>query len=400
MRRGPWHQFGDRSQKLALEQLEQGIGVGVILSPRDLQVQNAVNYAQQYRALDAHVLIDQQFYKPDFRNANLNSYPISQYRTTVSQLHQIADSDLQGLANHLLENHVAISADGVIAPAVVYEAGSTQIIELNARLFNAAKTVGNTLNIPTYATVVLGRSVTQNPQALASVLSSVTALDSDGWYYAFEFGSERIPSSHDEIFRFCSAGLTLACTGRPVLHAYAGPTALLSLGFGATGVGIGHSQTLWKFDSDHWAPSTGQGGGGDAPARFFSRALWGTIICPDEVVQLPTIIRDQILTHSPFSTQVEANPAFNWPRWDANKHLVHIIASSVAEMAATINARINLNVARDLLTQAVALHTAISTTGLTVRDGSYVYQPGWITACNNLLINRANDFDYLELLTG
>ena len=51
MRRGPWHQFGDRSQKLALEQLEQGTGVGVILSPRDLQTHNANNYAQQYHAL-------------------------------------------------------------------------------------------------------------------------------------------------------------------------------------------------------------------------------------------------------------------------------------------------------------------------------------------------------------
>lgn len=398
MRRGPWHQFGDRSQKLALEQLQQGVGVGVVLSPRDLQVQNATTYAQQYHALGAHVLIDQQFYNPDFTNTNLNSYPINQYRTSVSQLHQITDVDLQSLANHLLANHTEISADGVIAPAVVYEAGSDQIVELNAKLFNAAKTVGDVLNLPTYATVVLGRSVALNPQALTSVLSSVTALDSAGWYYAFEFGNERIPSSHDEIFRFCSAGLTLACTGKPVFHAYAGPTSLLSLGFGATAVGIGHSQTLWKFNSNHWVPSTGQGGGGDAAARFFSRSLWGTIICPDETALLPLALSTQILTASPFSSQVQANPGFQLPRWEANKHLVSVISTTIADMATTSNARLNLNFARQTLEGAVALHAAISTSGLMVKNNANSYQSGWVTACNSLLQTRVDDFDYLELL--
>ena len=36
MNRGAWHQCGDRSQRLVIEQLEAGRGVGVILSPRDL----------------------------------------------------------------------------------------------------------------------------------------------------------------------------------------------------------------------------------------------------------------------------------------------------------------------------------------------------------------------------
>ena len=47
MKRGAWHQCGDRSQKLVVEQLTAGHGVGVILSPRDLS-DMAVKYAAQY----------------------------------------------------------------------------------------------------------------------------------------------------------------------------------------------------------------------------------------------------------------------------------------------------------------------------------------------------------------
>lgn len=62
MKRGVWHQFGDRSQKLALEQLEQGVGVGVVISPRDLAQNKAIEYAPQYRAAGGDVLYDPQFY--------------------------------------------------------------------------------------------------------------------------------------------------------------------------------------------------------------------------------------------------------------------------------------------------------------------------------------------------
>ena len=56
MRRGAWHQCGDRSQKLVEEQLQQNAGVGVIISPRDLSRKNAITYAARYQALGAELL--------------------------------------------------------------------------------------------------------------------------------------------------------------------------------------------------------------------------------------------------------------------------------------------------------------------------------------------------------
>ncbi len=159
MQRGVWHQCGDRSQKLVEEQLRQGAGAGVVLSPRDLSRDNAIAYSESYRKVGAEVLIDHQFYVPDFTNSRFGSYPISNFRQSVSALNKISDQDLISFQNELRADHAALKASAVIAPAVVYEAGRTDILQLNSRLFGAAKEVAAELQIPIYATVVLGKSV-------------------------------------------------------------------------------------------------------------------------------------------------------------------------------------------------------------------------------------------------
>jgi len=398
MKCGAWHQCGDKSQKLVVEQLNGGYGVGVILSPRDLTEAKAAEYSTQYRGLGADVLIDPQFYVPDFTNDNLESYTISQFRQSVSLLNQISDADLAQLAGELQALNASLQSAAVIAPAVLYEAGRNDIVQLNARLFDAAKSVGNALGVPTLASVGLARSVTSSPQTITWALNAATALNADGWYYAFEFEEERIPSGKDAVYRCLDAGLTLAATAKPVLHAYAGPMGLLSLGFGASGVGIGHSQNLWKFTRERWEGANGQGGGGNAPARFFSGALWGTTIYPDETGQLSAGVRSQVLAPpTPFSGPVLATPPLPWKRWDAGKHLVCVLAQTYGSLAGTTNARVNANTAVTRLTGALTLHAAIKGLGMTLGDNTDAYQANWRLAMTDLLTNRATDFDFMEL---
>jgi hypothetical protein len=396
MRRGAWHQCGDRSQKLVEEQLQQGAGVGVIISPRDLSRKNAIAYADRYRALGAELLLDHQYYVPDFTNGRLDSYPISRFRKGVSSLNKISDQDLTDFRNALRVDHEELKADALIAPAVVYQAGRADIVQLNARLFAAAKRVADELKIPIYATVVLGRSVTASDQTLQTMLSQATALSCDGWYFGFEFEDERIPSARETVRRCCVAGLTLACTGKPVLHAYAGPMGLLSFGFGATGAAIGHSQNLWKFTPDRWMPAASQGGGGDAPARFFSNALWGTIIYPDETSQLPAAIRNQVLTTSPFSGPI--TPNLPWPRWDSGKHLLYVLAQQFSTMAAEKDPRKNAKAAIALLDRARSLHAAIQQSNVFLGDNTDAYQANWKAALEDLLRDNQGDFDFFDLM--
>lgn len=398
MRRGAWHQCGDRSQKLVEEQLQNGVGVGVILSPRDLAKHGAIGYAKTYHDLGAHVLIDQQFHKPTFNNRLLKTYPISEFRAEVSALNKLSDTKLVQFANELRTLHAELNADGVIAPAVMYEAGRADIQQLNARLFEVAKQVGTDLHIPTYATIVLARSVTASDQTVAPILAAATALKADGWYFAFEFDEERIPSSGESVLRCCEAGLTLACTGKPVLHAYAGPVGLLSYGFGATGVAVGHSQNLWKFTRDRWQEATPGGGNGAAPPRFFSSALWGTIIYPDEFTQLSASLKAAVLTPSPFSDPVGSNPPLKWSRWSANKHLVFMVMQQYQEMAKTTDPRANAKHAGAILDHATKIHGAIANEHISLADETNVYQANWRDAILKLLAKRESDFDYLELL--
>lgn len=113
MRRGAWHQCGDRSQRLVGEQLQQGAGVGVIISPRDLSRTNAIAYAGRYQALGAEVLLDNQYYIPEFTNGHFDSYPISRFRQGVSSLNKISDQDLTDFRNELRVDHEELKADAV-----------------------------------------------------------------------------------------------------------------------------------------------------------------------------------------------------------------------------------------------------------------------------------------------
>ena len=207
MKRGAWHQCGDRSQRLVVEQLTTGHGVGVILSPRDLTRDMAVKYAAQYIDLGAAVLIDPQFYVPDFSNDYLDTYGLTTFRTSLSSLRQITDAELSDLAGELETLGSALRVSGMIAPAAMYEAGRTDIVELNARLFGAAKRAGDVLGVPTFASVTLAQSVTNSDSTVAAAVDAATAINADGWYYAFEFREERIPSARDAVQRCCDAGL-------------------------------------------------------------------------------------------------------------------------------------------------------------------------------------------------
>lgn len=86
MRIGAWHQFGWNSQKMIVEELENGAGSGVILSPRDLKQPQTEDYAQQYIDLGAEVLYDPQWHVPNFTNDQLVTYPRILFGTLLGHL--------------------------------------------------------------------------------------------------------------------------------------------------------------------------------------------------------------------------------------------------------------------------------------------------------------------------
>jgi hypothetical protein len=356
MREGAWHQLGWVQQKLVLDQLDHGAGTGVVISPRDLKLDLAADYAGQYRERGASVLFDPQWHRPEFSNPLLASYPTSDLRASLPSLNDMSNADLQRLKDGLILENQRLKTDAVIAPAVLYAAGQPTIVQINSKLHNAALDAAAALNVPCYATAFLDASVTNSMDVVESVLSSISSLTCDGWYFAFEFPvDERIPSIRPAVYRCLRASLLLALTGKPVMHAYAGPMGILSIASGCRAAACGADQTQWKLCVKRFEPSTETGGDARAPARYFSRNLWGTIIVPDELEALKEL-EASILHATPFaSVPLE----IGWNRAKAKKHNLYTICKGIQDVAATANATEACQVANSILNMAIQLHAEI-----------------------------------------
>lgn len=397
MKRGVWHQCGHNGQLIAAELLEANIGVGAIVSPKDVALPRAVNHSERYRDAGASVLLDPQFYEPQFADGKLGTYPTTDFRKSVRTLTKLQTQVRAGLSKAIEEENRTLRTAAVVAPALPYEADRQDIVELNARLFDAAKSAGDAIGVPTYATVVLGRSAT-NAKVAQSILSGPTDLQADGWYYGFEFEEERLPTDAAAVFRYAASALVLACTKKPVLHAWAGPLANISFGAGARGAAIGIWQNLWGFDRTRWQP-TGERGGGAATPRFFSVPLWGTIVHPDETGQLSAAWRQRVMQLSPYS-QMAARLGTHWSGRDAQKHMVHVITEAVAPLAKLKNARRAMNSTVAMLRTAAAMHRTLQREGIQLRDNTGAYQAPWSEAGGRMLNDLREEYDYLEEIGG
>lgn len=401
IRRGPWHQCGHQSQILVDEQLQNQVGVGVIMSPRDLAYHNAKAYSEDYRGHGADVLFDAQFYVPEFKKEWKENYPTDEVRASVATLHQ-STGNIDKVARAIEKANRDLGSVAVLAPAVVYESGRPEIHDVNALLFAAAAKAGDAIGVPTLATVVVGTSAKGSESQFSSILAHATSMRAAGAYFACEFGEDRIPSDPEVIERFGRACLTLASSGWAVIHACAGPMALLSLGFGAVGAAIGPDQNLWQFDRGRWEPKE-PGGGGKAPPRFFSGSLWGTMVSPDELDQLDPAMLAKVMIHTPFS-QALANatkPSLaTWGKGDSKRHMVHVVASKVATLASHPTARACAQAAVAHLARAEALHAEIARLRLPIplkTESKNTYQTAWRKVLERLLVEQADDYSYLEL---
>ena len=396
MRRGAWHQLGWNDQKRVVELLQHQAGVGVIVSPRDLSYPKAQEYVPLYKAEGASVLLDPQWHVPGFSNTQLDDYPTGEVRASVTDLVDISDTALNDLQGKLVAENAALSTDAIIAPAIVYAAGRQDIVQLNARLHETARQAAAELGVPCYGTAFLGASVTNSQQLVEATLSSITALNCDGWYFGFEFAAERIPSSTDAVYRCLHAALLLALTGKPVMHAYAGPMGILSFAAGCNAAASGASQKQWRFCPERWEPSSSTGGNNSAPARYFSRTLWGTIVFPDETALLPAALLQQILVVSPFAPIPLPT---TWTKTEATKHLAYTICRGIQEVAAN-NGFIQCRHAADtILSTAVGLHSQIAVQqAIRLKDDAACYQANWRAALNILAQNHGDDFEFLEML--
>ena len=399
MRKGSWHQFGDRSQVLAQEQLEHGCGVGAIFSPRDLNVSAAKKYVTSYKLHLADILVDQQFFLPDSHIGKVKNWPLADYRLRISALTKLSNDDMDNITRELEAVNLDFSADAILAPAVLYIHGRDDVAEINLKLFECAKRAGDMLGIPTIGTIFLDQSVTTSLPAIMQTLSIATSVPADGWYFGFEFESARVPYNEEEIYRFCVCGLKLAATGKPVLQGYLGPLSLLAMAVGASGAGITHSQNMWGFSRTRWKEGKG-GGDGRQPPRYFSPALWGTIVYPDEFSRVDPALLSHIVSNSPFAKSIsDQRPFLDWNKWSANKHMLYKVGAAVDQLALKPLTE-RRNEVLGILERAIDFHAQIASSNVTLTDRTNIYQVPWRNALLRVFQDCSDDYDMIDLLNS
>lgn len=398
MKRGAWHQFGDRSQRLALEQLKVGRGVGVVISPRDLSPDKAAEYVLEYIQAGAEVLYDPQFFLPDSQVGKLSEWSLNNFRLRASSLGRLTSEEYDGLSSEIEAINRHLHSCAIIAPAVLWSGSNQQSLETNRRLFECAKRAGDAIGVPTYGTIFLGRGATQSVQQVITTLSDATSVPTDGWYFGFEFAESRIPGDLNEIQRFLIGTIKLAATGKNLVAGYLGPLSLLACAVGASGLGVTHSQNMWGFSAERWRDNQGGGGGGNAPPRYFSRELWGTLVYPDEISKLPGGVPSKIIRSTPFSAQVSIQPPYvSWSRWDAGKHLVYEICTEIDNLV-KLPVRERVSRVLEHLDSATKLYDQISGLGIRLQDRSDSYQLNWKRALEDVANQYSDDLDLIEIL--
>lgn len=394
MRRGVWHQLGFNTQLVVKEFVRAGVGVGVIVSPKDLAHDKALEHASQYRSDGADVLLDPQFYVPEYSAGKVGTYPTAAFRQSITTLGAVTERDMDGLARALEDENRKFGTSAVVAPALPYEAARPDIEALNSRLFRAAKKAGDAIGVPTYGTIAISQTLS-NMNLVERALSSATAEEAAGWYSTFEFKKERLPTDVDDVFRFANASLTLACTGAPVLHAFAGPLSILSFGSGATGTSVSFWQNMWGFSRERWKDNPDQqGGGGNAPPRFFSGPMWGTIVYPDETALIDRDLRMEVMQSTSYSGPTAGG--LPWEKWESYRHLLLCISEGVNDLAAAATAREAMEMAAARLERAVDLCRRIERK-VALRDDTSKYQSVWLEAARKMLAEKGADYDYFEM---
>lgn len=398
--RGVWHQLVDRSQKVAAEQIGHENGVGCIISPRDIKQDGAVKYAQNYASSGAAVLFDPQYHMPGFTNPKLGSYATEAQRLTVTKLLAITPSGVADLVASLESENAALGTSAVISPAVLFEAGRADLVDLNETLHGAGCAAASRLGKPVVATAFFSEACLRSPASLSGALAMLTKIAPDGYYVAFEFGGGDLCTDAACLAGAAQVLLTLATSGRPVLHGYAGPHALLGVAFGASSVGLAHFKTAWHFKRTRFQAAKKSGGGGDAPSRTFSRAMWGAMIHPDETALLSAALFAKLAEKTPFSAPPAPAP---WDKWTSYKHLLYILGTEVSKVLAVPTVRGRAVHVQGLLGAAAkhgaAFRAELGALGVQPKpDTDPSYQLPWANAVAVALAARSDDYDLLDLI--
>lgn len=396
--RGAWHQFGHESAAIAADVFPQagGGGVGAIFSPKDGALVSSTNRAASFRGHGKQVMWDPQFYRLSFQNRYTQSYPTDVFRVALARNGSLSSAEQSALSQALEAVNRDLGSVAVIAPAVVMEASTPGHLLINEMLYKVAKQAGDRLGIPTVAPIPIASSASASEVEVDRIIQRITAWGPDAWYLLYDFDGDALPSDLGRLQLWAKTSLNLAGTGKPLIQGYQGMLSAVAVGLGSHAIAVGHFQTLWHFDPDHWQVTSSPSRSG--PPKFLSVPLWHNLKFPDDFTLLPTPQGDPHLTVSPWSAVPQSRRmAANWRHADARRHFMFVSTQWIDSAMALPSSRQRASFAKSHLDDAQR-HWA------TLGRLSYPTMPNiphrdWSGLLDWALINKAHDYDWLDLIS-
>ncbi len=411
---GAWHQLGAGTHEIAYELLQDNIGEGAIFSHKDLEFRLARGSAHGINTLGKGVLWDPQFFDPEHKPKHSLTYPTQEFRCTEEELIGLSETGKSTLSSALEQVNRDLHCRAVLAPALLYQAGSTKIQAVNRMLFACAKRAGDAIGVPTLASIPFGHSTCVDDSGITAVLNAATSLPADGWYVVFEFSGENYPRKKAEVIRCANACIGLAAVRPNLIFGYGGHLSLPVMAWGAAGAGIGHQKTLWQFlrrrfeddDSEQAKAELKKGGGGKKQIpHFFSSSLWQRLIYTTEVesvLTLPSSFHSKILVPTDYSPAIQPGQPFKpWDLEQSHKHMLTAWANAITHLSAIPCLSSRNEEAVRQMNEQLKLLEELEPHGISFKSSFKAkHLDMWKDVSTELRTRRSSDFEWAELRRG
>ena len=385
-----YHQLGHQDEGRCLHMLQNGQGVGAILSPRHLDDNQLREYAQLFIHTGGELLVDPQFYNPVF----LDEFDDSPLGLGDYTTHDLWNSSVQhSVVGRILAYQRELGVSRLIVPTPFAREGVTESwLDLVAGMTTVARewliTEGE--DVPLLATLSVPAPITAAEDERARLLNRIVGFEVDGFYLALE--SSLFPADTDFLSGVLDMVFRLKQNRFTVLLGYSGYWAYLCFPFGLDAFASGGFDNRRSFSFLTWeivesAPRR-------APRnRFCSTRLLGRISFSDEAELLHSKDLWAALDDgSPYASILfegrppsEVDAAGQWKRAESFKHYLWTcwcLAESFLEKPRDDR----IQQVRQLASEAQSRYLAFQQAGVRFRAGSQAGHIGaWVTAFENYL---------------
>ena len=222
-------------------------GGTVILSPRDLDKSQLIQFSSDIRSLNGKVLIDPQFYNPAADHPRLTSYEYWQRNLTKNNYKEKIDTLLFELTN--LNDQVL--CEEFIIPGFMKKSGDTTWQEIHNYIYSRSRIISTK---PIIMTICLSQEVVKSISEISDVITFCEQLDVYGYYLVFEKPSkDYFTDDPNWLINSMDLSLSLKRQNKKVVIGYCNHQQLIMACLQVDAIASGTFMNLRNFDIDKFS---------------------------------------------------------------------------------------------------------------------------------------------------